>query len=79
MCVQLLVPYCCDNPEAKNRSTARHGVTVNKPFAKFMVIGEEIMSIEMADEISVGNAKMIQERFLKMLRNHTWSVESGDE
>lgn len=61
--VPLLVLHCCDIPENTDMSAARHGV-------RCIVIGEDIISCDMAGKRSARSTKMIRSNFLEFFKNN---------
>lgn len=75
----LLVPYSCDIPDSKDMSTVHYSVAVHRPWARFVVTGENIISGKMASERSMRDKRMIRSRFLKIPRNDEPGIVKGNE
>lgn len=74
-----LVSVCLNILEARNRSTVRHGVAVEKHCVICLATGEHIIIVIVAGERSVRDTKMVRCRSLKIRRNNAMSIEDGIE
>lgn len=75
----LLVSYCCDIPEANDMSEVRHGVAVRRPFVRYVVPEEDIISGEKAFKRTVMESKMTRSSVLETSRKAAKSVEDRNE
>lgn len=74
-CVLLLASFCSDSPEGQSLSIVQHAVVLQRAFAGCMVTEEDTISVEVADERSVRDPKMIRGGSLKVASINTGSAE----
>lgn len=75
-CVPLLISYCCDSPEGREVSGARHDVALNRPYVKRIVTAEDIINGWMAHDRSVKETRMVRRSLLQYSKNNNGSVSN---
>lgn len=79
MCVPLQVLYRCDITEAKHVSAERHDVLLNRYSFRDILAGEDMISGELAGERSMGETKIVRNRFLEIGTSNTMSAEDRNK
>lgn len=62
-CVPLLILYCCDIVEGKDRLAEQHGVMAQRPCLEDIMTVDHIFSFQMAAERSLRGTKMARKSF----------------